>query len=186
MTTKFSARLTTRFIDRSTPEFTGSARTLTAHEIVEEYRDLKRGGTFVGVEAIGADGVRVSIGDLEEMAEDDATEDGETSNRRIILDNGGGIILQLGDWAHSYEGSTNARIAKQASDDIREWLKTGNTDRWDGHSADALSVAPTADEIRNGGYSVINIDRDSDTAASLADEVRWGAMGEALGDALAR
>lgn len=105
---------------------------------------------------------------------------------RIILDNGGGIILQLGDWAHSYEGSTNARIAKQASDDIREWLKTGNTDRWDGHSADALSVAPTADEIRNGGYSVINIDRDSDTAASLADEVRWGAMGEALGDALAR
>lgn len=104
---------------------------------------------------------------------------------RIILDNGGGLILQLGDWAHSYEGRNNASIATQAASDIRLWLATGDTAHWVGHDADALAVAPTADEIRNGGYRVIVIDRDSDSSARLADEVRWGAMGEALGDALA-
>lgn len=108
-----------------------------------------------------------------------------TMTTRIILDNGGGITLQLGAWAHSYEGSDNASIAKQAARDIREWLTSGTTRRWEGHDADALAIEPTSDEIRNGGYRVITIDRESDTAASLADEVRWGAMGDAVGDALA-
>jgi hypothetical protein len=98
---------------------------------------------------------------------------------RIILDNGGGIILQLGDYAHSYDSAIDA------ARDIHEWLVSGTTRRWEGHDADALAVNPTPDEIHNGGYRVITIDRDSDTAASLAAEVRWGAMGEALGDALA-
>lgn len=104
---------------------------------------------------------------------------------RIILDSGGGIILQLGDWAHDYGGFIIAAIAKRAANDIREWLRSGTTDGWQGHEANALAVNPTSDEIRNGGYRVIYIDRDSDTAASLADEVRSGRMGEALGDALA-
>lgn len=104
---------------------------------------------------------------------------------RIILDNGGGITLQLGAWAHSYEGNRSAAIAKRAADDIREWLRTGTTAGWAGHDEDALDIRPTADEIRNGGCKVIAIDHVVDTAEALADEVRWGAMGEALGDALA-
>lgn len=70
MATKYSARLTTRFIDRSTPEFTGASRMMTAQEIVDEFDDLKRGGTFVGVEAIAADGTHIGISDLREMVED--------------------------------------------------------------------------------------------------------------------
>jgi len=101
---------------------------------------------------------------------------------RIILDNGGGITLQLGAWAHSYDGGTKD-IARRAATDIRAWLETGSTKGWESNGAPGVN--PTADDIRNGGYRVITIDRESDTAASLADEVRWGAMGEALGDALA-
>lgn len=72
MTIKYATRLTTRFFDRSTPEFTGAPRNLTATQIVEEYRDLARGGTFVGVEAIDSAGQRVSYSDIEELAEDAA------------------------------------------------------------------------------------------------------------------
>jgi hypothetical protein len=49
--------------------------------------------------------------------------------------------------------------------------RTGNTLDWNGHDADALVVSPTADEIRNGGYAVVSIDRSVDTAASLAADI---------------
>lgn len=84
---------------------------------------------------------------------------------RVILDNGGGIVLQLGDWAHSYED------AAQCATDIREWLDSGTTDGWEGHEPECLEIEPTPDEIRNGGCRVIRLDRDTDTAASLADEI---------------
>lgn len=85
---------------------------------------------------------------------------------RIILDNGGGIILQLGDWAHAYNGDEG-----RAALDIEAWLD-GDTDTstWDGHDDDAAACDPTAEELRNGGYNIVYLSP-TDTAASLAAEL---------------
>lgn len=101
---------------------------------------------------------------------------------RIILDNGGGITLQFGEYAHNYDDPRHAAV------DIREWLKTGDTSQWDGHDEDALQCAPTGEDIRNGGYRVIDIDRSADTPNNLADEITqiangWG-NGKELAEAL--
>lgn len=101
----------------------------------------------------------------------------------IILDNAGTITLQLGGlFAHSYDS------ADQAALDLATWLADADTSDYEGHEADALDCDPTAEEIRNGGYRVVRLDRDTDTAASLVEEIRtiasgWG-NGEALADAL--
>jgi len=81
---------------------------------------------------------------------------------RLILDNGGGYTLQLDDYAHGYVD------ARQVAADIAAYLRTGNTSEWDGHDDDAMRVDPTDNEIRNGGYRVINIDRETDTVTSIA------------------
>lgn len=102
---------------------------------------------------------------------------------RIILDNGGTITLQIGEFAHSYD------TGEQAATDLAAWLVDGDTSGWEGHEADELDRAPTDEEIRNGGYRVIRLDRETDTIASLVEEIRtkasgWG-NGEELADALA-
>lgn len=76
---------------------------------------------------------------------------------RIILDNGGGITLQLNGWAHhyDYEGA--------AATDIREWIATKDTSLWDGHEDDALDCEPTDEQIRNGGYRIIEIGEHDNT-----------------------
>lgn len=73
--------------------------------------------------------------------------------QRIILDNGGGIILQLGKWAHYY-GGYNGMYA-QVAEDIATWLKDRSTDGWEGHDDDAMLLDPSLEEIENGGYNVI-------------------------------
>ena len=71
---------------------------------------------------------------------------------RIILDNSGGITLQLDEWAHHYYDE------KHAANDLADWLETYRTDGWDGHEDTAAAVNPTDDEIRIGGYRVFPLD----------------------------
>lgn len=90
---------------------------------------------------------------------------------KIILDNGGGITLQMGEWAHYYQDGASA------AEDLAAWLANPDTSDWEGHEEEAASLEPTQDEIRNGGYRVIRLDRGVDTLASLAGEVAptgWG------------
>ncbi len=74
---------------------------------------------------------------------------------RLIFDNGGGLTLQLGDWAHYYGGYDGCIV--QAAEDIINYIKNGNTDGWDGHEEEAAELDPIYDEIRNGGYRVYTI-----------------------------
>ena len=89
----------------------------------------------------------------------------------IILDNGGGITLQMGGFAHYYED------ADQAANDIANWLHNEDTSDWAGHEVEAAELNPTDEEISNGGYRRFRLDRDVDTLIRLAREVgacHWG------------
>jgi hypothetical protein len=70
---------------------------------------------------------------------------------RIICDNGGGITLQLGDWAHFYYGPG---AAEQCAEDIMAYRHVGNAVDWPGHDSDALGLDPSDEDIRNHGYRV--------------------------------
>jgi len=82
-----------------------------------------------------------------------------------IFDNGGGITLQLGTCGHTYDN------AAQAAQDWKVFAAEGNTKGWDGHEDEAAELEPTADEIRNGGYRVLDAD---DIAAEIASEDTTG------------
>ena len=71
-------------------------------------------------------------------------------NVRVIFDNGGGITLQLGEWACWYN------VPKDAARDYYQYLQDGNTDGWEGHDEDSTALDPTIDEINNGGYRIYN------------------------------
>ncbi len=89
----------------------------------------------------------------------------------IILDNGGGITLQMGEYGHYYED------AAQAANDISNWLHDGDTSDWDGCETDAVELDPTDEQVANGGYRRFRLDRDVDTLLRLAREVgvcHWG------------
>ena len=104
------------------------------------------------------------------------------SEGKIILDNGGGITLQMGEFAHYYDDP------KHAARDLADWLEDADTSTWDGHEEEAAECSPTGDDIRNGGYRVIRLDRDVDTLESLSQETKavgWGNAGD-MSDALAR
>lgn len=99
-----------------------------------------------------------------------------SGNFRVILDNGGGVTLQLGDYAHHYaDGYFAGR-------DLREWLLSGDrrahrsTRGWEGAEVEALEVSPTPEEIRNGGYCVIGLG-DDDTHETLAREIEATGFG---------
>lgn len=99
---------------------------------------------------------------------------------KIILDNGGTITLQLGAFAHSYDSE------RRAAEDLAAWLADGDTSGWDGHEPDEMERNPSGEEIRNGGYRVIRLDRETDTAASLVEEIRQIAGGWGNGEDLAK
>ena len=82
-----------------------------------------------------------------------------------IFDNGGGITLQLGTFAHTYYN------AAQAAQDWKVFEAEGNTKGWDGHENEAAELEPTDDEIRNGGYRVLSAD---DIASKIASEDTTG------------
>jgi len=67
--TRLDVRFTTRFRSPVEPVFEGKPEKMTIRQIMEEHRDLRRGGTYVGVEA-HVDGQRVHWMDLEARAEE--------------------------------------------------------------------------------------------------------------------
>lgn len=83
---------------------------------------------------------------------------------RIIFDNGGGVTLQLGGWAHWYQDMA------QAAQDLKTYETEGNTDGWDGHEDEAAELDPTYDQIRNGGYRVYHSSADIKAAA---EDTSW-------------
>jgi hypothetical protein len=86
----------------------------------------------------------------------------------IIFDNGGGITVQLPDFAHWYNDPT------QAARDIADYLSDGTTDGWEGHEDDAAELDPTDDQIRNGGYRVYSIPDIVDLAHDPGRGTSWG------------
>lgn len=87
----------------------------------------------------------------------------------VIFDNGGGITLQLGEWAHHYGGYDG--YVEQAAQDYINYLNEGDTDGWEGHEDDASDLVPTYDDMRNGGYRVF---RGEDIAELVASEDYYG------------
>lgn len=70
----------------------------------------------------------------------------------IIFDNGGGITLQLGEYA------CNTQSASDAAGLYIDYQRSGETEGWDGCDEDSVNLEPTDDEIRNGGYRVLDAD----------------------------
>ncbi len=98
----------------------------------------------------------------------------------IILDNGGGITLHMGEFAHYYDGG-----ADQAALDISTWLDDADTSDYEGHE-EAATEEPSDEDVRSGGYLVIRLDRDMDTVASLSAEIAKKAEQWANGEQLAK
>jgi len=66
----------------------------------------------------------------------------------LIFDNGGGLTLQTAGYAHRYDDMA------QAASDYNQIDRGQSPLDWDGNDADAAALAPTWDEVRNGGYSI--------------------------------
>jgi hypothetical protein len=85
----------------------------------------------------------------------------------VIFDNGGGVTLQLGSWAHWY----NAAEMAQAARDLMVYEASGDTSDWEGHEPEAAELDPTYDQIRNGGYRVYHT---ADDIKAAAQDTSWG------------
>lgn len=105
-----------------------------------------------------------------------AIEELDADNYRIIMDNAGGIILQLGEWAHYYNGAE-----KQVANDIAAWIESREATEWEGHEIEALDI----DTDTPYGYTVINIG-DNDSVRSLVREMlehsTWDDLAKAMMD----
>ena len=85
----------------------------------------------------------------------------------VIFDNGGGITLQLGTWAHWYDNPA------QAAEDYDAYIADRDTTGWDGHEEEAAALVPTYDEMRNGGYRVYRGD-EVEKEIAAEDPDNWG------------
>jgi hypothetical protein len=65
-----------------------------------------------------------------------------------IFDNGGGITLQLGAFAHHYSDP------ELAAANWQDYANNPDPSDWEGHEPEALEIDPTYDQISNGGYRV--------------------------------
>jgi len=87
----------------------------------------------------------------------------------LIFDNGGGLTLQLNNsYAHWYQNMA------QAAEDLKVFLKDGNTEGWDGHEEESMELNPDYDQIQNGGYRVYSL---KDIASMTEEEYvdsGWG------------
>lgn len=92
------------------------------------------------------------------------TYDGEP---RIIFDNGGGITLQLTDYAHHYTD------VEQCADDLADWVKNEDTSEWDGNEEEAV-FEPTTDQISNGGYRVETVEDFMSLPLCEVRDMSWG------------
>jgi hypothetical protein len=87
------------------------------------------------------------------------------TKNQAIFDNGGGITLQMGNFAQHYSDVAQAAtdwVAYQSSKDASEW---------DGHEDEAADLEPTYDEIRNGGYCLLDA---KDITRMINDAVETG------------
>ena len=74
-------------------------------------------------------------------------------NVKAIFDNGGSLILQLGNnYAHNYDNMA------QAARDYKEFLANGNTNGWEGNEQELIDIEIDNNQIRNGGYKVFDND----------------------------
>lgn len=115
---------------------------------------------------VWADEANRDVADLREEFINALKELDET-NERVIFDNGGGVTLQLKGWACYYQNAANA------ARDVAAWIEAHDTSDWEGHENEALAVDPTNEEIRNGGYRVVEI---ADLPGALTDPTceGWG------------
>ena len=86
---------------------------------------------------------------------------------QAIFDNGGGITLQMGSFAHHYSD------AEAAATDWAAYQAKGDTSDWDGHDAEALELDPTCDEIRNGGYCVLDAEKITRMIDAAEEDTGW-------------
>lgn len=86
----------------------------------------------------------------------------------VIFDNGGGVTLQLGtSYAHYYENN-----AKRAAMDAMEYLRTGNTNGWEGHEEEATE-APSDEAQNNGGYRVMSFGSIAELQKETWENFNW-------------
>lgn len=79
---------------------------------------------------------------------------------KIILDNGGGITLQLshkaGESEYEYQHFYEYDQAEQLRDDVYAWIDGENPLDWDGNQiVEHGLLEPTYEQVRNGGYKEV-------------------------------
>lgn len=89
---------------------------------------------------------------------------------KVIFDNGGGITLQLGYWAHSYDGDYD--YSKQAATDFAEFIKTRSTEGWEGHDEESLKFCQECQYtgVKNPGYDLYYENEILERAKNLTEE----------------
>jgi len=100
----------------------------SAHDAVEVYADPKT----------NPEARRPSIAEIELLdryiADAKAITINSTNKSARVIATDGGLILQLGNYAHDHSCSV------AAADDWNEFIKTRSTDGWDGHDSSAADV----------------------------------------------
>lgn len=80
---------------------------------------------------------------------------------RILLDNGGGVTLQLGKYGHYYDSP------QAAARDLVAFFGAQNVETWEGHEVEALRLDPSSEEMSNGGYRSFRFSVDDDILGVL-------------------
>jgi hypothetical protein len=101
-------------------------------------------------------------------AENQIEEENRMLEGTIIFDNGGGITVQLPNFAHSYNDP------EQAARDIADYLSDGTTDGWEGHEDDAAELDPTTEQVHNGGYRIYTMVDVVEIIKDTERESSWG------------
>jgi len=87
--------------------------------------------------------------------------------RRVVFDNGGGIMLQLGRYGHYYD------FPDQAAHDW-DLSRDESPDDWDGDDPEVAAIEPTQEQIRNGGYLVCDDEGVDELVRSMPEDEAWG------------
>jgi hypothetical protein len=108
---------------------------------------------------------------------------------RIILDNGGGITIQLwyeGDPVGVNEfGCTDDSAADRADDILAHLRGEMAIADYEGHEPEAFNLEPSIDEIKNGCYRVVRIDGIEDLSGAIKELEGTGwRNGQELAEAL--
>jgi len=91
---------------------------------------------------------------------------------QILLDNGGGVQMQTAKFTHSYESS---RMGEQCAEDIRAFLKSGDTSYWEGNQPEYRREASLSDDTLDRADLEVIV-----AAGEAIKRVGKGAMGREL------